>query len=195
MRGRACRAAHRYTPRQAFPACARCQREPVDLLIEPRWLLPMTAGGAVLEGHAVALTPDASSAVGPAAELSARYAAREHVRREQPRAAARPGECPTRCSHTLLRAACPRRRRPAGAALRCAAPAPTSCATARAWRSPRCCAPASPALPTSSPHPEETARAAAAAQMRASIGLPVTEGPMRAEDATAQARARRAAVG
>jgi 5-methylthioadenosine/S-adenosylhomocysteine deaminase len=51
----------------------------IDLLIEPRWLVPVEPHGVVLERHAVAVDGDRIVAVLPAAEARARYAAREHV--------------------------------------------------------------------------------------------------------------------
>jgi 5-methylthioadenosine/S-adenosylhomocysteine deaminase len=51
----------------------------IDLLIEPRWLVPIEPHGVVLEQHAVAVDGDRILAVLPAAEARARYAPREHV--------------------------------------------------------------------------------------------------------------------
>ena len=81
-------------------------REPADLLIEPRWLLPM-APGVVLEGHALAVGAGRILALGPAAELRARFEAREHLRRAHH--ALLPGlvNAHARASLTLLRAALP----------------------------------------------------------------------------------------
>jgi 5-methylthioadenosine/S-adenosylhomocysteine deaminase len=52
---------------------------PIDLLIEPRWLVPVEPHGVVLEHHAVAIDRERIVAVLPAAEACARYAPREHV--------------------------------------------------------------------------------------------------------------------
>lgn len=51
----------------------------IDLLIEPRWLVPVEPHGVVLEHHAVAVDGDRIVAVLPAAEAQQRYAARERV--------------------------------------------------------------------------------------------------------------------
>jgi len=52
---------------------------PIDLLITPRWLVPVQPRGAVLEGHAVAVDGGRILEVLPTAEAAARYAPREHV--------------------------------------------------------------------------------------------------------------------
>ncbi|HEX7768747.1 MAG TPA: TRZ/ATZ family hydrolase [Dokdonella sp.] len=52
---------------------------PIDLLIEPRWLVPVEPSGVVLEGHAVAIDGDRIVAVLPRAEALVRYAPRERV--------------------------------------------------------------------------------------------------------------------
>ena len=62
---------------------------PIDLLIEPRWLVPVEPHGVVLEGHAVAVDGDRIITVLPAAEAHARYAPRERV--ELPEHALIPG--------------------------------------------------------------------------------------------------------
>jgi 5-methylthioadenosine/S-adenosylhomocysteine deaminase len=56
--------------------------EPADLLITPRWLLPIAPANVALEGHAVAVTAGRIVAVGPVAQLQARFAAQEHVSRD-----------------------------------------------------------------------------------------------------------------
>src|SRR5215470_18311749 len=78
-------------------------REAIDLLIEPRWLLPMSAGGDVRAGHALAVDGGRIRAVAPAAELRARFAPREELRR--PEHALLPGlvNAHTHACHTLLR--------------------------------------------------------------------------------------------
>jgi 5-methylthioadenosine/S-adenosylhomocysteine deaminase len=78
-------------------------REPVDLLIEPRWLLPIAPGNVALEGHAIAVSGGRIAALGPATELRQRFAPRERVVRE--RHALLPGlvNAHTRACHTLLR--------------------------------------------------------------------------------------------
>jgi 5-methylthioadenosine/S-adenosylhomocysteine deaminase len=166
-------------------------REPIDLLIEPRWLLPMAGAGGVLEGHAVAIERGRISAVGPSAQLQARYAPREHLQRGQH--ALLPGfiNAHVRSSLTLLRACAPwgsgadaaseaRLARGAGADF---VRDGTRLAMAEMLRAGITC------FADLSPHPEESARTAAAAQMRVCIALPVGD---EADGATAQlARAAR----
>jgi 5-methylthioadenosine/S-adenosylhomocysteine deaminase len=53
--------------------------QPIDLLIEPRWLVPVEPHGVVLENHAVAVDGDRIVAVLPLADAHARYAPRERV--------------------------------------------------------------------------------------------------------------------
>ena len=52
---------------------------PIDLLIEPRWLVPVVPHGVVLEDHAVAIDGDRIVAVLPRTEARARYAPRERI--------------------------------------------------------------------------------------------------------------------
>ncbi len=52
---------------------------PIDLLIQPRWLVPIEPAGVVLEGHAVAVDADRIVAVLPLAEARSRYAPRATV--------------------------------------------------------------------------------------------------------------------
>ncbi len=80
-------------------------REPTDLLIEPRWLLPMTPAGGVLEGYALAVDAGRICALGPATELRERFEPRAHVLRAHH--ALMPGlvNAHTRASCALLRAA------------------------------------------------------------------------------------------
>ena len=81
---------------------ARTQR---DLLIEPRWLLPMTPASGVLEGHAVAVDAAAHPRARPGggAARSASQPREHHVLREHH--ALLPGlvNAHTRASHALLR--------------------------------------------------------------------------------------------
>ena len=51
----------------------------IDLLIEPRWLVPVEPRGVVLEGHAVAVDADRIVAILPVAEARSRFAPRERV--------------------------------------------------------------------------------------------------------------------
>jgi 5-methylthioadenosine/S-adenosylhomocysteine deaminase len=56
--------------------------EPIDLIIEPTWVIPVEPAGCVLEGHAVAVHEGAIVAVLPTAESAVRFAPRERVRLE-----------------------------------------------------------------------------------------------------------------
>jgi len=164
-------------------------REPADLLIEPRWLLPMSPAGAVLEGHALAVLGGRITALGTVAELRARIEPREHLQR--PQHALLPGlvNAHTRASLTLLRAAVPygvtcptdrqsRLEQVAGADF---VRDGVRLAIAEMLRAGITC------FADISPHPEEAARVASAAQMRAAIGLPVGDGAAGTpEHATAQ---------
>ncbi len=78
-------------------------REPADLLIEPRWLLPMGPADGPLAGQAVVLGGGRIVAVGPAAELHARFAPRATLLR--PRHVLLPGlvNASTLAAHSLLR--------------------------------------------------------------------------------------------
>ena len=53
--------------------------QPIDLLIEARWVIPVAPHGVVLEDHAVAIERDRILAVLPIADARARYAPRERV--------------------------------------------------------------------------------------------------------------------
>ena len=53
--------------------------ESADLLIEARWVLPVAPRAAALAHHAVAISRGHIAALGPAAELRARFSARERV--------------------------------------------------------------------------------------------------------------------
>lgn len=170
-------------------------RESADLLIEPRWLLPMTPAHGVLAGQAVAVDAGRIVALGPAAELRLRFAARETVLR--PRHVLLPGlvNASVHAAHSLWRGLLARAPGAAGPLAALAARSAsadfvrdgTRLAMAEMLRAGITC------FADLSPHPEEAARVAAAAQMRAAIGLPVTEiaSPW-AENATAYfARAER----
>ena len=54
-------------------------QRPVDLLIEPRWTIPIEPSGAVLENHALAVDAGQIVALLPVAEARARYAPRQLV--------------------------------------------------------------------------------------------------------------------
>jgi 5-methylthioadenosine/S-adenosylhomocysteine deaminase len=165
-------------------------REPADLVIEPRWLLPMTGAGGALEGQAVVVSGGRILATGAAAELLARFAPREHVRRGAH--VLLPGfiNAHTRASLTLLRACVPYAAASGAseALLSRGAGADfvrdgTRLAMAGMLRAGITC------FADLSPYPEETARVAAAAQLRVCVALPVAED---GEGATVQlARAER----
>jgi 5-methylthioadenosine/S-adenosylhomocysteine deaminase len=53
--------------------------QPIDLLIEARWIVPVEPRGVVLEHHAVAIDADRIVALLPTADARARYAPRERV--------------------------------------------------------------------------------------------------------------------
>jgi 5-methylthioadenosine/S-adenosylhomocysteine deaminase len=165
-----------------------------DLLIEPRWLLPMTPAAPALEGHALVVDAGRIVALGPAAELRARFAVREQVRREHH--ALLPGlvNAYTRASETLLRAVvAPGAESALRASLRASgADADFVRDGTRLAMAEMLCAGIT-CFADLSAHPEEAARVVAAAQLRAAIGLPVTEEPgAGAEHATAPlARAER----
>jgi len=166
-------------------------REAADLLIEPRWLLPIAPANTVLAGAAVAISGGRILAVGPAAELRQRFAPRARLVRE--RHALLPGlvNAHTRACHTLLRGLAvrgphlrwltetvtPLERRALSADF---VRDGTRLGIAEMLRAGITC------YADVSPLPEDAARAASAAQMRALIGLPVAEaGSAWAEDATA----------
>lgn len=152
-------------------------REPCDLVIEARWLLPMQPAGAVLEDHAVAVSAGRIAAVAPVAEIRSRFAAGETLVRDSH--ALLPGlvNACTNAADTLLRAHAG--ARPAGSAGADFVRDGTRVAMAEMLRA------GITSFADLGPNPDEAARAASAAQMRAAIALPVAEGPSAwAEDAT-----------
>jgi len=54
--------------------------QPVDLLIEPRWIIPIEPEGVTLEGHALVVDGGRIVALLPAEEAAAQFAPRERVR-------------------------------------------------------------------------------------------------------------------
>lgn len=161
--------------------------EPVDLLITPRWLLPIAPANVALEGQAVAVSAGRIVAVGPLAQLESRFDARERVSRDSH--ALLPGfvNAHTRASMALMR----------GLGVRApvlrwlsetVAPAEsvvspdfvregTQLAIAEMLRA------GITAFGDSYLFPEEAARAAAEARMHAAIGLPVAESASHSDSA------------
>ena len=156
-------------------------RQPADLLIEARWVLPIAPRNIALAEHAVAIAAGRILALGPAAELRERFEAREHVVRE---------------GHALLPGLVNAHTHAAGVLLRSAPAAAPSDRIADAARELRTEPPDADlvregsriaiaqmlragitCIASTGPHPEETARVAAAARMHAAVGLPVTDRP------------------
>jgi 5-methylthioadenosine/S-adenosylhomocysteine deaminase len=157
-------------------------KESADLVIEPRWVLPIAPVNTVLTDHAVAVTAGRIVAVAPAAEIDARFEPRERVVRRTH--ALLPGlvNAHTRAATTLLRGLPvygPRQRwmrdTVLPAARGCMSPdfvrEGTKLAIAEMLRA------GITAFSDMYLFPEEAARAASAARVRAAIGLPVTDGP------------------
>jgi 5-methylthioadenosine/S-adenosylhomocysteine deaminase len=156
--------------------------ESVDLLIEPRWLLPVAPQNTALAAQAVAVRGGRIVAVGPAAELRQRVNAREQLQR--PRHALLPGlvNAHTRACESLLQGlpvTAPRSRwlrEVLGPLERRALNADfvrdgTRLALAAMLRA------GITTFADLSPLPDETARTVAAAQLRAVIGLPLDDAP------------------
>jgi 5-methylthioadenosine/S-adenosylhomocysteine deaminase len=165
--------------------------EPADLLIEARWVLPIAPVNTVLADHAIAITDGRIVALGPLEQMNARFEPRERVVRAEH--ALLPGfvNAHTRAAMTLLRelpVRGPRMRwllETVGPAERhCMSPDfvrdGTQLAIAEMLRA---------GITSFSDmywFPEEAARAASGARMRAVIGLPVADAPnVWAEDPTA----------
>ena len=173
-------------------------RESAELLIEARWLLPIAPANTALADHAVAVSAGRIVAVGPSAALRARFEIRERVVRE--RHALLPGlvNAHTRACHTLLRGL-PVRGPRWRWLTETLAPVEERCVSADFVRDGTRLGIAEmlrggiTCFADLSLFPEEAARAAAAAHVRAAIGLPVADAPTPwAESATAHlARAER----
>src|SRR5579883_2941720 len=159
------------------PYTARMQTlEPADLLIEARWVLPVAPRPAALTNHAVAVAHGRIAAIGPASEVAARFAADERI--ALPDHALIPGlvNAHTCVSQLLARGRglaaprfatnCPELAAGAAASPRAVGVELTAAEMLRSGIT---------AFGSRDPWPEEVARVAACARMRAAVGLPVTE--------------------
>jgi 5-methylthioadenosine/S-adenosylhomocysteine deaminase len=157
-------------------------KESVDLVIEPRWVLPIAPVNTALTDHAVAVTAGRIVAVAPTGQVNARFEPRERVTRSAH--ALLPGfvNAHTRAATTLLRGLSvygPRLRWMRETVL----PVARGCMSPDFIRDGTRLAMAEMLLAGITSFadmyhfPEEAARAASAARMRAAIGLPVTDGP------------------
>jgi 5-methylthioadenosine/S-adenosylhomocysteine deaminase len=157
-------------------------KESVDLVIEPRWVLPIAPANTVLTDHAVAVTEGRIVAVAPREQITASFEPRERVIRGDH--ALLPGfvNAHTRAATSLLRGLPvygPRsqwlRETVLPIARTCMSPdfvrEGTQLAMAEMLRA------GITAFADMYLFPEEVARAASAARMRAAIGLPVTDAP------------------
>jgi 5-methylthioadenosine/S-adenosylhomocysteine deaminase len=165
--------------------------EPADLLIEARWVLPIAPVNTVLADHAVAVTSGRIVALGPIAQMNARFEPRERVVRRDH--ALLPGfvNAHTRAAMTLFRGLPVRgprsrwlRETVRAAEQRCMSPdfvrEGTQLAIAEMLRA------GITSFADMYSFPEEAARAAASARVRAAIGLPVADAPsVWADNATA----------
>jgi 5-methylthioadenosine/S-adenosylhomocysteine deaminase len=165
-----------------FSAFAPMPPEPIDLLIEARWVLPMAPDNTVLADHAVAITGGKIVALGPIADMNARFEAHDRVVRHDH--ALMPGfvNAHTRAATTLLRGLPV--RGPRGRWLRdTVRPVEQRCMSADFVREGTQLAIAEmlragiTCFADMNLFPEEAARVASAARMRAAIGLPVADAP------------------
>lgn len=165
--------------------------EPVDLLIEARWVLPIAPVNTVLADHAVAVSSGKIVGLGPVAEMNARFEPRDRVVRRHH--ALLPGfvNAHTRAAMTLLRGLPVRgsRDRWLQDTVR---PVEQRCMSADFVREGTQLAVAEmlragiTSFADMYLFPEEAARVASAARMRAAIGLPVADRPnVWADSATA----------
>ena len=156
--------------------------ESVDLLIEARRVLPIAPVNTVLTDHAVAVTSGRIVALGPIEAMNGRFEPRERVVRRDH--ALLPGfvNAHTRAAMTLIRGLPVRGPRALWihstvrpAEQRCMSPdfvrEGTQLAIAEMLRA------GITSFADMYSFPEEAARAASAARMRAAIGLPVTDAP------------------
>jgi 5-methylthioadenosine/S-adenosylhomocysteine deaminase len=154
----------------------------VDLMIEARWVLPMAPVNTVFENYAVAVMSGQIVALGPTAQMRARFDARERVVRGEH--ALLPGfvNAHTRAATTLFRGLPVRgtrsqwlRHTVCVAEQRCMSPdfvrEGTQLAVAEMLRA------GITSFSDMYMFPAEAAQAASAARMRAAIGLPVADAP------------------
>jgi 5-methylthioadenosine/S-adenosylhomocysteine deaminase len=163
--------------------------EPVDLLIEARWVLPIAPVNTVLADHAVAVASGKIVALGPIADMNERFEPRDRVVRRDH--ALLPGfvNAHTRAAMTMLRGLPVRgpRSRWVRDTVR---PAEQRCMSAEFVREGTQFAIAEmlragiTSFADMYLFPEEAARAASAARMRAAIGLPVADVPNAWADST-----------
>ena len=155
--------------------------EPIDLLIEARWVLPIAPANTVLPDHAVAVSSGKIVGIGPVAQMTERFEARERVVRRDH--ALLPGfvNAHTRGAPTALLRGLPD-----------CGPAEQRCISADFVREGTQFAVADmlragiTSFANTYLFPEEAARVASAARMRAAIGLPVADSPnVWADSATA----------
>jgi 5-methylthioadenosine/S-adenosylhomocysteine deaminase len=155
-------------------------KESADLLVEARWVLPVAPANSVLSRHAVVVSAGQIAAIGPAAELLARFEPGEHILRNNH--LLMPGfvNAHTHAAMTLLRGLPV--RGPLMPWLR-----ETIWPVEQRWMSPDFVRDGTQLAIAEMLRagittfgdmylfPEEAARVAAAARVRAVIGLPVTE--------------------
>ena len=165
--------------------------ESVDLLIEARWVLPIAPVNTVLADHAVAVTSGKIVALGPTAQMNERYQPRDRVVRRDH--ALLPGfvNAHTRAAMTLMRGL-PVRGPRSKWVRDTVRPVEQRCMSADFVREGTQLAIAEmlragiTSFADMYLFPEEAARAASTARMRAAIGLPVADLPnVWADSATA----------
>jgi 5-methylthioadenosine/S-adenosylhomocysteine deaminase len=154
--------------------------EPADLLIEARWVMPMAPANTVLADHAVAVRAGRIVALGPIDEMSARYEPHERVVRRYH--ALLPGlvNSHTRAAMTLLRGL-PVQGPKARWLRETVSPAERYCLSADFVRDGTRLAIAEmlqagvTSFADMYMFPEEAARVASTARIRAAIGLPIAD--------------------
>ncbi len=158
-------------------------QQPVDLLIEARWVLPIAPNSAALRDHAVVVDGGRIAALGPSLELATRFAPRERVVRAAH--VLLPGlvNAYTRAGRALLRGRPSLRAQPLAAGAEWASADlvrdSAQLAVAEMLRA------GITSFGSRDLYPDAVARVAGAARIRASVGLPVDEHPNAwAEDLT-----------